>query len=98
VSQGVLPDREQGHRFDGTLQDGHGQGKLPGLTAHLHRLNPVVPDENQNKAKGSQTMVLLIIMWKHGDIKSQQCDFYLSPGTAGVRTEQEQRTPTSMNM
>ena len=67
VSQRVLPDREQGHRFDGTLQDGHGQGKLPGLTAHLHRLNPVVPDENQNKAKGSQTMVLSII-WKHGDI------------------------------
>lgn len=41
MPQWVLPDRQHGHRFDGTLQDSQGKSKLSGLTAHLNCFDPI---------------------------------------------------------
>lgn len=47
MAQRVLPHWQHGHRLDGTLQDGKGQGKLLGLAAHLDGFDPVGPAKQQ---------------------------------------------------
>lgn len=43
MAQGVLPEGQHRHGFDGTLQNGQSQRKLSGFTAHLNCFDPIGP-------------------------------------------------------